>query len=180
MKTFILAIVVGLIITNAWAEHEVDHRYNIRGYILDENQQGISNQNVSVYDGSSLLAQSKTDSAGYYSLRLHLHNADNRKTLRIHAGSNEVELRVTFDATDNKTDRVHELNIIAGKQVEGELNRFRMPYWIYPVGGLLAIGLIAVFLEKRRKKKLRLKSHKSVEKTSTSKRKQKKRRRKKH
>ncbi|MFA9420009.1 MAG: carboxypeptidase-like regulatory domain-containing protein, partial [Gammaproteobacteria bacterium] len=104
MRTFILALFAGcLTITNVWAEHEVDHRYNIRGYVLDGSQQGISDQDVRVFDGSSLLKETRTDSSGYYSLHLHLHNADNRKILKLRAGANEAKLRVTFDPEDLKT-----------------------------------------------------------------------------
>ena len=59
-------------------------------YILDKNQQPISNQNVQVFDGSKLLGENKTDSAGYYSLHLHLHNSDKARKLRLFSGSNEA------------------------------------------------------------------------------------------
>lgn len=71
MRTLILLLFAGcLVITNVWAEHEVDHRYNIRGYVLGLDQQGISNQDVLVFSDNNLLASAKTDSAGYYSLHL--------------------------------------------------------------------------------------------------------------
>jgi len=177
MKTIILAVIAGcLSITNAWAEHEVDHRYNIRGYVLDENQQGIDNLNVQVFSGSSMLGNSKTDSSGYYSLHLHLHNSDNRSSLRLRAGPYESELRVTLDPGDISTLRVHDANFIAGEYIEGKLGRFRIPPWLYPVGGLLALGAIVVILETRRKKKIRQKMVVSSEKRPTGKRKSKKRR----
>ena len=179
MKLFILVIAGWLMITNVWAEHEVDHRYNIRGYVLDENQRGISNLDVQVFSDSSVLASTKTDSTGYYSLHLHLHNADNRRMLKLHAGPNQAPLRVTFDPTDKNTMRVHEANFVGGEYHEGSLDRIRIPPWIYPVGGLLAIGVIVVLLEKRRKKKIKQKQTESSEKPSSSNRKSKKRRRRK-
>jgi len=166
-------------ITNVWAEHEVDHRYNVRGYVLDGNQQGISDQDVRVFDGSSLLGETRTDSAGYYSLHLHLHNADNHRILKIRTGANEAKLRVTFDAKDLSTVRIHEANFIGGEYIEGKIGRFRIPPWIYPLGGLLALAVIVVFLEKRRKKKIRQKQSGSTEKASSGTHKAKKRRRKK-
>ena len=180
MRAFILTVFAAcLVITNAWAEHEVDHRYNIRGYVLDENQRGIGNQDVRVFNGSSLLEATRTDSTGYYSLHLHLHNADNRRLLKLRAGPNEAELRVTFDAADLKTLRIHEANFIGGEYVEGKLGRLRIPPWIYPAGGLLALGVIVVFLEKRRKKKIRQKQSGSANKAPADSHKVKKRRRKK-
>ena len=180
MRTFIFIVAAGLMITNAWAEHEADHRYNIRGYVLDENQQGIANLDVRAFNGGSLLGNSKTDSDGYYSLHLHLHNEDNRSILRLRAGPYQSELRVTFDPEDTKTLRVHDANFVAGEFVEGGLGRIRMPPWVYPVGGFLLLGVIVVLLEKRRKKKIRLKKSGLAEHHSSGHRKSKKRRGKKH
>jgi len=180
MRTVIFIIAAGLLIVgNAWAEHEIDHRYNIRGYVLDENQQGIANLNVQAFDGSTLLETGKTDAEGYYSLHLHLHNADNRRILRLRAGSQESELRVTFDPGDTNTLRVHDANFVGGEYIEGGLNRFRLPPWVYPVGGLLVVGVIVVILESRRKKKIKLKNIAAGEHHSPGKRKSKKRRRRK-
>ncbi len=180
MKTIILAVITGcLIASNVWAEHEVDHRYNIRGYVLDENQRGISNLNVDVFYRGSLLGSSKTDFGGYFSIHLHLHNTDKGRILNLRAGPYESELRVTFDPGDTSTQRVHEANIIAGRYVEGALGRFRIPPWIYVVGGLLVLGVIVVILETRRKKKIRQKMEMSGDNQPTGKRKSKKRRRKK-
>lgn len=76
--------------SHVWAEHQVDHRYNIRGYILDKNKQAIYNLNVQVFDGNQLLGENKNDSAGYYSLHLHLRNSDKARKLRLLSGSNEA------------------------------------------------------------------------------------------
>jgi len=180
MKSIILAaIITCLISTNTWAEHEADHRYNIRGYVLDENQSGISNLDVQVFSDSSLLGSSKTEFGGYYSIHLHLHNSDKGQILKLRAGPFESELRVTFDPGDNNTQRVHDANFVAGKYVEGSLGRFRVPIWVYVVGGLLALGVIIVVLETRRKRKIRQKMMVSSENQPSAKRKSKKRRRKK-
>jgi len=181
MKTFILSIVVAcLFSTSAWAEHEVDHRYNIRGYVLDENQKGISNQEVQAFKEGNFLKAGKTDSAGYYSLHLHVHNEDNRTMIKLRTGGHEAEVRVNFDPRDLTTLRIHNANFIDGKLVESELSRYQIPPWIYPIGGLLALGVIAVMLEKRRKKKIRQKKYGSAEKAISGKHKSKKARRKKH
>ena len=181
MKIFILAITtLCLLTTNAWAEHEVDHRYNIRGYVLDENRQAIRDVKVSAIDGGSLLASGTTDSEGYYSLHLHLHNSDNHRKLRLRAGTHESQLRITFDPEDLNTLRVHEANFVAGEYIEGGLGRFRIPSWAYPVGGLLIVGVIVVMLEKRRKRKIKQKQAGLGEHHSQGHHKTKKRRGKKH
>ena len=152
-----IVLALALSIDNALAEHENDHRYNIRGYVLDEQEKPIEDLDVRAYDGSSLLASSKTDSAGYYSLHLHLHNADKGKKIRLHAGSSEAELRVTFDTDDLTSIRVHEANFVGGKFIEEGLARFRVPPWVYPLGGFIVIGYILVMLERRRKRKIKRK-----------------------
>ena len=168
MRAIVFMFVCCLAITNAWAEHEIDHRYNIRGYVLDDNSRGINKLDVVVSDGSGLLKSGKTDSAGYYSIHLHLHNSDNRRKLRLRAGSNQAEFRVDFDPSDLSTLRVYEANFIAGEFVEGSLNRFRLPPWVYPLAGLFALGFVFVLLEKRRKKKIRQAKAEATPKLSKS------------
>ncbi len=42
MRTLIYCLIAGsLFFNNVWADHEPDHRYNIRGYVLNAKQQGI-------------------------------------------------------------------------------------------------------------------------------------------
>lgn len=180
MRVFLLVIVAwSLFVANAWAEHEVDHRYNVRGYILDKDQQGISNQEVQVFDGNNSLGKGKTDSAGYYSLHLHLHNQDRGRKLMLRSGSNEAELRVNFDTTDLSTLREHDANFVGGEFVEGKLNRFHIPPWAYPLAGFVLLGFIVVKLEKRRKKKLREKHLEHSDRPSSGSHKKKKKKRKK-
>ena len=181
MKKFILSVIAGcLLFTNVWADHEADHRYNIRGYVLDTKQNGIKGLTIQAFADGALLGTGKTDPGGYYSLHLHLHDEDYHRTLKLQAGPHEAELKVSFEPGDKTSSRVHEANFVAGKFVEGKLGRFRIPPWSYAVGGLLLIMLIAVLLEKRRKKKVRLEKYGPGDKQSTSGHKAKKARRKKN
>lgn len=181
MKAFIVTLVAGfLMITNARSQSEVDYRYNIRGYVLDENRQGMANQDIRVYRGRVLLEIVKTDTAGYYSLKLLLHNSDNRQILRLRAGKKEAEIQVTFDTEGSTRSRVHEANFIAGKLVEGRLSSYVIPPWIYPIVGLLAIIYLAMKLEKRRKKKIQQKKVKRSGRQSLSSHNSKKKKRGKH
>jgi hypothetical protein len=181
MRALVISIIVGsLFFSNAWADHEPDHRYNIRGYVLDADQQGIDNLTVQAFADGKSLGSSKTNADGYYSMHLHLHDADYRRILKLRAGSQEAELRVTFDRGDNTSARIHEANFVNGKYVEGALNRFHIPNWSYAVGGLVLFMVIMVLLEKHRKKKIRLAKFGTHEKHSPSGHKAKKARRKKH
>jgi hypothetical protein len=157
MRTIILSIIAaGIFFNNVWADHEPDHRYNIRGYVLNANQQGIDNLTVQAFAEGKLLGSGKTAANGYYSMHLHLHNADYHRIVKLRAGSHEAELRVTFDVEDDTSTRIHEANFVDGKYIEGTLGRFRIPSWSYAVGGLLLFMIILIYLEKRRKKKIRL------------------------
>jgi hypothetical protein len=81
---------------------------------------------------------------------------------------------------DDTSARIHEANFVGGKFIEGNLGRFRVPSWSYAVGGLLLFMVILVFLERRRKKKIRLAKFGTSETSHPPGRKVKKSRRKKH
>lgn len=158
----ILGLACTMMIGQARAEHEADHRYNIRGYLLDAEERGIADQEVAVFDDGKLLGSGKTDTSGYYSIHLHLHNSDLRRKLTIRAGSSQAQLRVTFDPNDKSTVRIHEANFIGGEFVEGGLGRFRLPPWAYVLAGLVLFGFALVRLEKRRRAKLRKQAAKAT------------------
>jgi hypothetical protein len=83
------------------------------------------------------------------------------------------------DVTNNTSARIHEANFVGDKYIEGDLGRFRLPPWSYAVGGLFVFMMIAVLLEKYRKKKIRQAKYGSGEKHAPSVHKSKKSRRKK-
>ena len=181
MRTVIFFIIAGsLFFNNVWADHEPDHRYNIRGYVLDAQQRGIDDLTVQAFKEGELLETSKTNADGYYSLHLHLHNPDFHKILKLRAGSYEAELQVTFDREDDTSARIHDANFVDGEYIEGNLSRFRIPSWSYAVGGLLLFMMILIYLEKRRKKKIRLAKYGKSESNPPSKHRAKKSKRKKH
>jgi len=181
MRTIIYCLIAGsLFFNNVWADHEADHRYNIRGYVLDAKQQGVNNLSVQAFAEGELLGSGKTGADGYYSMHLHLHNSDYHRILKLRAGAHEAELRVTFDLKDDTSARIHEANFVGGKFIEGNLGRIRIPSWSYAVGGLLLFMLILVFLERRRKKKIRLAKYGTSETHPPSAHRAKKSRRKKH
>jgi hypothetical protein len=181
MRTIILFIFAGsLFFNNVWAEHEADHRYIIRGYVLDAEQRGIDDLTVQAFKEGELLKSSKTDGDGYYSMHLHLHNADYHRILKLQAGPYQAELKVTFDREDDTSARIHEANFVDGKYIEGNISRFHIPSWSYAVGGLLLFMMILIYLEKRRKKKVRLAKYGKSESNHPSKHKARKSKRKKH
>ncbi len=181
MRKLIYFLIAGsLFFNNVWADHEPDHRYNIRGYVLNAKQQGIDAIPVQAFAQGELLGSSKTNAEGHYSIHLHLHNSDHRRVLKLRAGSNEAELKVTFDVEDATSARTHDANFVDGKFIEGSLSRFYIPTWSYAIGGLLLFVMSLFYLEKRRKKKIRLAKHGKSAMNHVSKQKVKKSRRKKH
>lgn len=153
---YLIIFVLGLLGPgNATAEHEVDHRYLIQGYVLDASEKAIPDLDVRVSGGGTVFAQGKTDRSGYYSLHLHLHNEDNRRRLSLRAGPNLAEIRVSFDPGDLSTPRVHDASFVGGKLVEDDLGRWRIPPLLYVAAGLFALFAVLVMLERRRRQKLR-------------------------
>ena len=155
MKTLITALFGLLLAANVSADHEPDHRYNVRGYVLDENEKPIPDQTVQALLGSKVMGSTRTDDSGYYSIHLHLHNADLARTLTLQAGEQEAEIQVTFDPGDRSSARTHDVNLVGGKLVETGLGRFRVPPLVYAIAGVLVLFVIAFALETRRKKKRR-------------------------
>ncbi len=160
MGTYLLQVLIVaclLMPVNAQAEHEADHRYNVRGYILDENDNALAGREVAIFADGVLLASGKTDSDGYYSLLLHLHNEDRGRVISLNAGGQRAEIRVDFDPGDRHTAREHDANLVGGELVEKALHRWRTPAWIYPLAGFVVLGFVLVTLERRRKRRLRQK-----------------------
>jgi hypothetical protein len=181
MRTIIFFIIAGsFFCSNAWADHEPDHRYNIRGYVLDANQEGIADLTVQASADGQILGTSNTAADGFYSMHLHLHNADYHRILKLRAGSQQAELRVTFDRDDHTSARVHDANFVDGKYIEGNLARSRILAWSYAAGGLVLFMMILGYLERRRKKKIRLAKYGTGNAHHESKHRAKKARRKKH
>lgn len=180
MRVLVFIAALLLAANTALAEHEADHRYQVRGYVLDANENPIPGRKVAVFADDGLLAQATTDSSGYYSLHLHLHNEDRGRRLNLQVGPDRAEIRVTFDATDLHTARIHDANFIAGKLIEKPLHRWRTPAWIYPLAGLVVIGFVLVMLERRRKRRLLRKQLAQPGSPASGAQRRKKKRRKKH
>ena len=155
MRSLILAALCLLASGAAMAEHEADHRYQVRGFVLDADENALSGREIVVANGGTVLASGRTDSSGYYSLHLHLHNEDLGRVLQLRAGNARGEIRVSFDPQDRSSARIHDANFVGGELVEGSLGRWRTPAWLYPLAAFVVLGAALVMLEKRRRRKLR-------------------------
>ena len=160
------------------AEHEANHRYNVRGYVLDDAHMPISDTPVSLRMDGKVLGSARTDSEGYYSIRAHLHDFDIGRKLTVRAGDRHVEIRMQGTPGDLSTNRIHHVNFIGGEVVEAELDRSRLPGWSYALGALLvaSAGVVAVRKWRRRSRRLSRRQEATAKPKRKGKRKRKRRR----
>jgi hypothetical protein len=141
---FILAVVAVEMVTilpPAHAEHEIDHRFIVEGYVCDGDGQSMANQEVMVKDTRIPLGKTTyTDSDGFYSITLHLHNDNQGDPILVAAGDREQRLTAKFDAKDMKAERKMIVNF--GSGCEG--THPGSVQWIYYGVGLGLAG-VAVF-----------------------------------
>lgn len=154
--SFLLSVVGAcavLLPVAAWAEHEVDHRYNVTGFVLDGDGQPVADSAVSIRMGNNTIGTQTTNPQGYYNIRLHLHDEDLGQKLVIQSGTDEVTITVTLTPGDNATSRIHYANLVGGRLVEEPLSKPRYAVWVYvtPVAVVLVLSL-AYVIEQRRKR----------------------------
>lgn len=156
--TLILVGTVGFFVwdDSALATHEIDHRYDIMGYVLDENQVPLANTEVSILLNNKVFGFGETDADGFYSIRLHLHDPDRGKKLQIKTAAGVADIRVTLTPGDNTTKRIHYANFSGGQFLETKLPRRGFPVWGYGII-IVAVGTAAIMAERyvrRRKRRL--------------------------
>ena len=147
------ALVISLFSGHASAEHEADHRYTIRGYVLEQSEAPVSDVDVLVRLGDRSVGSARTDGQGYYTVRMHLHDRDIGKKLTVRAGESTTTIRMAATRGDRTESRVHYVNFVAGNAVEGKLGGWRFPAWVY-VTVLLLVSIVAVALLAHRTNKI--------------------------
>ena len=151
---FLLAIVgwkMMAIMPLAQAEDEVDHRFIVEGYVCGGDGRSIANQEVMVKDTRIPLGKTTyTDSDGFYSVTLHLHNDNQGDPILVAAGDREQRLTAKFDAKDMKAERKMTVNF--GSGCEGAHSG--PGKWVYYSVGLGLAG-VAVFAGARMIRKQR-------------------------
>ncbi len=101
--------------------HEMDHRYDVVGYILGADQQPIAGVTVVGHVDGKRMGGGRSDADGYYRFRMHLHDSDVGRDLRLRTPEHEGTVRMSLSPGDKRTERIHYVNFIGGKLVEGEL-----------------------------------------------------------
>lgn len=133
----------------AAALHEIDHRYDVTGFVLDEKEQPVANSSVSIRLGNEVIGYQETNSQGYYRIRLHLHDVDLGKTLSVKTAAGEGAIRVAFTPGNAKTERIHYANLVGGKLIERRISRSHYPMWLYGAAAVLVMAAITVMIGHR-------------------------------
>lgn len=124
----------------AQAEHEVDHRFIVEGYVCGGDGKSMANQEVMVKDTRIPLGKTTyTDTDGFYSVTLHLHNDNQGDPILVAAGDREQRLTAKFDPKDMKAERKMIVNFGAG--CEGAHSGSGQ--WVYYSVGLGLAGVAA-------------------------------------
>jgi hypothetical protein len=162
----LLAVCLALLPAPALAKHEADHRYNVKGFVLDENEQPLADSPVTIRSGNGVIGHQKTNSQGYYNIQLHLHDNNLGKKLQVQTAVGEATIRVRFTPGNKATRRVHQANLIGGKLVENQLSRRRFPASVYVAGTTAVVAVSALIIvarqakRRRRRKLAKVRKHK--------------------
>ena len=123
----------------ALAEHEVDHRYEVTGHVLDAERRPLGGVPVEVRKDGQFVGGDRTDGEGRYSVRLHLHDDNIGESLAVRAGQHQAQVRVQAEHGNKMTARVHYVNFVGGEVSEKDLSGFRVPAWAYLVAAPFVI-----------------------------------------
>lgn len=157
-RLMIVVVMVLAPLTFAYSLHEVDHRYDVAGYILDADQNPMGDVAVVAHVDGKRMGSGRSDTNGYFRFRMHLHDSDRGRELRLKTPGFEGTVKVTLTQGDSSTERVHHVNFVDGRLVEGELPGRGGGVSVATLGvaggvALLVGGLVAG--EKLRRRRLR-------------------------
>ncbi len=115
MRSHIYRAVLGVLMVcltlPTYAAHEVDHRYTIWGRVMRTDGVPAAKTNVLVTArGGQILGETTTEVDGTYRVGLHVHNAMLGKMFFVSVGNTTASGEFTFNPTNNRTERLHELN----------------------------------------------------------------------
>jgi hypothetical protein len=120
-RLMLAAALVLLPVTFAYSLHEIDHRYDVTGFILDAEQNPVAGVPVVAEVDGKRTGSGQSDSNGHFRFRMHLHDSDVGREIRLKTPDDQGTVRVTLTPGDSSTQRVHHINFIGGQLVEGEL-----------------------------------------------------------
>ncbi len=132
------------------AEHEIDHRFIVEGFVCGSDGKAIPEAEVMVKDTRvSVGKMGYTDNRGHYTVTLHLHNDNQGDPILITAKDQEQRIAAKFDPNDLKTERKVTANFGTGCVTQEESS----PWVYYGVG--LGVAVVAAFAGARLMRKRR-------------------------
>lgn len=157
---FIVTILLNFLIVNiAYSEHEADHRYTIKGQLLDAQKKPVAKANLKFMIGKKVIKQAVTNSDGKYKAKLHLHDPDYGKELEIIVPGGSGKVIVEFALGDKKTERFHFANFVDGKLVVEKSAAAASPageknsVWVFVAIAVIVVLAIVIVLGDSKKKK---------------------------
>ena len=154
----IAAAALMMFAARAAAEHEADHRYDVKGYVLGADKRPLDGVSVTILKDDQLVGSSRTDGEGRYAIRLHLHDSDIGGSLAVRAGKHRALIRMQAEHGNRMSAREHQVNFVGSEVSEKDLFGSRIPAWVYLVAAPFVLWAIIYFGEMMRRKirKLRL------------------------
>jgi hypothetical protein len=124
----------------AVAEHEMDHRFVVEGYVCGTDGKPKADVEVVARDTRASIGKADyTDSSGHYRIQLHLHNDNAGDPVVVSAGEQEQKIRAQFDPKDLTTER--KATVHFGTGCEHAVSAGAWMY--YAVGlGIAAVAII--------------------------------------
>jgi len=114
----LVVLLIGLAVGQARAEHEVNHRYVMLGYMKDANGRPLPGVAVRVSRvKTELHYEETTDQDGFYAIIVHLHDENLGEQLEVGARGLSVAHVAQFDAQDTKTERGTRIDFV-GTSIE--------------------------------------------------------------
>jgi hypothetical protein len=136
----------------AVAEHENDHRYDVKGYVLSVDKRPLDDVPVAVLKDGQLIGSGRTNGEGSYAIRVHLHDSDIGATLTVRADKHQASIRMQAEHGNQTTARVHHVNFVGGVVSEKELFGSTVPTWVYLVAAPFVLWAVVYFGEMIRRK----------------------------
>lgn len=135
----------------AWAEHEVDHRFDVSGAVRAGD--GAPRPGIKVvveHPRTNLKETVLTDNSGRYAVRLHLHDKDAGDPVTVTAGDETKTVKAEYDPKDHHTPRV--VTVDFGPVVQRSDDQSLM--WWYGVGGVALAGSVIYWLRTKRSRRV--------------------------
>ncbi len=131
----------------AYAEHEADHRYTVRGHVRDA--AGVVRKGMTVvaeHKGGQKKSAS-TDGRGFYEIKFHLHDSNKGDDVTVTADGQSKTIQIDLTPGDHVTERVAQVDFGAPGQPDRE--------WVLWMAGAGLIGGGGYYLQRIRKQKHR-------------------------